>query len=251
LRNSARVSLPRIPCHATPRPALLRALASRRIPLRTDCCATPPSAARSPPWAEGVERGAGRQAAAWGAGEADPGASPLREMVQSGRAVGGWARAVSATRSGLFRSPVSEGGESASAPTGCRPSAVVASSAQPVERGGSSTRSPALLQHAPLAPPPQGYPLGPRVDFPTNADGHPWSYFPCSACTRATSSQTRTAPCWCRSHLPWLEPGSLTQTFFVCQLKRLPSFLPGPSVESSPAAESTEEAAEPEPIAVA
>ncbi|CAI5529093.1 unnamed protein product [Closterium sp. Naga37s-1] len=77
--------------------------------------------------------------------------------------------------------------------------------------------------------PPQ--PANPQTSFPPMPSPQtPCSYFPCSACTRATSSLTRAAAWWCRSHLPWLEPGSLTQTFFVCLLSPPP---PNPTPLSS------------------
>ncbi|CAI5950925.1 unnamed protein product [Closterium sp. NIES-64] len=62
-------------------------------------------------------------------------------------------RDVSATRSGLFRSPVSGGVESATKR----------------RLGGAGTVRTALLHDAPLAPPPQGYPLGSLVDCTTDA----------------------------------------------------------------------------------
>ncbi|CAI5956176.1 unnamed protein product, partial [Closterium sp. NIES-65] len=128
-------------------------------PFRTDCCATPPSAARAPP----RRRRAWRAAAAEGAGEANAGAAPLVSAAGDGAV-----RAVSATRSGLFRSPVSGGVESATSAHGLPAPAVavrnLVEQAQYAQLCSIMSRSHHRRK---------GYPFGSLVDFTTDADGHP------------------------------------------------------------------------------
>ncbi|CAI6002420.1 unnamed protein product [Closterium sp. NIES-65] len=137
-------------------------------PFRTDLCATPPSAARAPP----RRRRAWRAAAAEGAGEANAGAAPLVSAAGDGAVRAGewqWGRggvAVSATRSGLFRSPVSGGVESATSAHGLPAPAVavrnLVEQAQYAQLCSIMSRSHHRRK---------GYPFGSLVDFTTDADG--------------------------------------------------------------------------------
>ncbi|CAI5526516.1 unnamed protein product [Closterium sp. Naga37s-1] len=128
-------------------------------PFRTDCCATPPIAARVP----SRRRSVWRAAAAGEAGEADAGVAPLVTAAGDGAV-----RAVSATRSGLFRSPVSGGVESATSAHGLPAPAVavrnLVEQAQYAQLCSIMSRSHHRRK---------GYPFGSLVDFTTDADGHP------------------------------------------------------------------------------
>ncbi|CAI5470937.1 unnamed protein product, partial [Closterium sp. Yama58-4] len=107
--------------------------------LRTDYCATPPSAARAP----SRRRRAWCAAAAGGAGEADARAAPLATAAGD-RAV----RAVSATRSGC--------GSSGSARPGGAGAVGYAQLCSIMPRSHHRRK---------------GYPLGSLLDFTTDADG--------------------------------------------------------------------------------